>query len=64
MPGWFRWWDLVTFGGPGILVGCVAAWVQTTDSSGQAKALTWAVAAMFLAIYAAVVFLRWRASRR
>lgn len=64
MPAWFRIWDLITFGGPGILCAALAAYVQTTDASGEVKACMWATSAVFLAVYAAFVFARYRASRR
>lgn len=63
-PPWFRIWDLVTFGGPGVLCTALSAYVQTTGASGQMKACMWAASAAFLGIYAAFVLARYRASRR
>jgi len=63
-PSWFRIWDLITFGGPGILCTALSVYVQMRSVSGQMKACMWATSVMFFTVYAAFVFARYRASRR
>lgn len=59
-PTTFRFLDFLYHGIPALLLIALAAYVQTTPQSTEAYALMWTLAALFVGVYALVLY--WRHS--